>query len=381
MHSTACTADPGQGSSSDRGGKPMKGGGWICREEIAARKAHKVCICCTKEGHIEKDCRAMSLWQSLCQCGPPLRSRCTPCVPSWQQSPPCRSNLHPSWVCHLCQKRSAICPAFAQYCMYSTQTAVHTQLLYGTMPCTALAGQSYMNGTKCTALHAQHSVMHSTTCTVSRHAQHYMHSTTCTALHAQHYMHITWTALTQHCMHSSALVLVRDVLCSYFTRGCAPFGLSPKIRVCMCMRACMRLFFVGPAVCKTEPFTNRQMARQTDRSKTGGTLLFPTPTITTATVSDATTTPLRSDLSVRLSVRQSAQSAICWSAHLSVSDWLSEMRVYMCHAAGARGLASGWRGMERAEPLMLSAPRSGLYNFWTKTLVFLSERDDTCFLF
>jgi len=270
MHSTACTADPGQGSSSDRGGKPMKGGGWICREEIAARKAHKVCICCTKEGHIEKDCRAMSLWQSLCQCGPPLRSRCTPCVPSWQQSPPCRSALHPSWVCHLCQKRSAICPAFAQYCMYSTQTAVHTKLLYSTMPCTALAGQSYMNGTKCTALHAQHSVMHSTTCTVSRHAQHYMHSTTCTALHAQHYMHsTTCTSLGQHLPSTvcTAVLWCWCVMCSAATSHAAAHLLVCHQRyvcACACVPACG--FFLLDRQCAKQNHspTDRWPDKQTD---------------------------------------------------------------------------------------------------------------------
>ena len=92
----------------------MKGGGWICREEIAARKAHKVCICCAKEDHIGKDFATMTWLCSLFRCGPPLCSRCTPCVPSWQQSPPCRSTLHPSWVCHPCQKRS---PAQDRPCM------------------------------------------------------------------------------------------------------------------------------------------------------------------------------------------------------------------------------------------------------------------------
>ncbi len=179
-----------------------------------------------------------------------------------------------------------------------------------------------MHSTACTAqCHAQH-YLHSITSCTALHAQHYMHSTTCTALHAQHYMHITWTALTQHCMHSSALVLVRDVLCSYFTCGCAPFGLSPKIRVCMCMRACMRLFFVGPAVCKTEPFTDRQMARQTDRSKTGGALLFPTPTITTATISDATTTLDLTCLSNCLSVNPLSRPSVGPPTCLSVTGCL-----------------------------------------------------------
>ena len=36
--------------------EPKKGGMWICREELAARKAHKVCIWCAMEGHISKDC-------------------------------------------------------------------------------------------------------------------------------------------------------------------------------------------------------------------------------------------------------------------------------------------------------------------------------------
>ena len=56
MHSTTHTANPGQGSSSGRGGKLKKGVAWICREEIAARKAHKVCIWCATAGHISRDC-------------------------------------------------------------------------------------------------------------------------------------------------------------------------------------------------------------------------------------------------------------------------------------------------------------------------------------
>ena len=48
--------DPGQGSSGGGGGRPRNGGVWITKEEIAARKAHKVCIWCAKEGHIGKDC-------------------------------------------------------------------------------------------------------------------------------------------------------------------------------------------------------------------------------------------------------------------------------------------------------------------------------------
>ena len=48
--------DPGQGSSGGGGGRPRQGGIWISKEEIAARKAHKVCIWCAKEGHVGKDC-------------------------------------------------------------------------------------------------------------------------------------------------------------------------------------------------------------------------------------------------------------------------------------------------------------------------------------
>jgi len=48
--------DPGQGSSGGGGGRPRKGGVWVSKEEIAARKAHKVCIWCTQEGHMGKDC-------------------------------------------------------------------------------------------------------------------------------------------------------------------------------------------------------------------------------------------------------------------------------------------------------------------------------------
>ena len=71
------------------------------------------------------------------------------------------------------------------------------------MPCTALDGQTYMLGIACTALqqcHAQHYV-HSVTSSTALRAQHYVHSTTCTAL------------LGQHCMHSTALVLVHDLTC------------------------------------------------------------------------------------------------------------------------------------------------------------------------
>ncbi|DBA97155.1 TPA: hypothetical protein ACH3X1_014921 [Trebouxia sp. C0004] len=48
--------DPGQGSSGGGGGRPRKGGIWISKEEIAARKAHEVCIWCAQEGHMGKDC-------------------------------------------------------------------------------------------------------------------------------------------------------------------------------------------------------------------------------------------------------------------------------------------------------------------------------------
>lgn len=78
-----------------------------------------------------------------------------------------------------------------------------------------------------------------------------------------------------------------------------------------------------------------------------------------------------------MSVCQFVHLATCWSVHLSVSDWLSEMRVCVCPAAGARGLASGWRGMERAEPPMPSAPRSALYSSWTNTLDFILSRRTT----
>ena len=61
-HSTACTAlhtQPILGGAphlAGGGGKPKKGVAWICREEKAARKAHKVCIWCATAGHIGKDC-------------------------------------------------------------------------------------------------------------------------------------------------------------------------------------------------------------------------------------------------------------------------------------------------------------------------------------
>ena len=43
---------PGQGSSGGGGGRPKKGGVRITKEEIAARKAHKVWIWYTQEGLI-----------------------------------------------------------------------------------------------------------------------------------------------------------------------------------------------------------------------------------------------------------------------------------------------------------------------------------------
>ncbi len=91
------------------------------------------------------------------------------------------------------QKRSHPCPALAQYCMYGTQTAVHTQLF---------VLHYAMHSTRWTDLHAWH-CMHSTACTAQCHAQHYVHSvTSSTALRAQHYMHSpAWTALhAQHCI-------------------------------------------------------------------------------------------------------------------------------------------------------------------------------------
>jgi len=47
--------DPGQGTSGGGRGRPRKGGVWISKEAIQARKAHKVLIWCTQEGHMGKD--------------------------------------------------------------------------------------------------------------------------------------------------------------------------------------------------------------------------------------------------------------------------------------------------------------------------------------
>ena len=169
-----------------------------------------------------------------------------------------------------------------------------------------------------------------------------MHSTACTTLNWC--WCVMWSAATSHAaVHS----LVCHQVCTHVhVRACLPATV-----------------FVGlTAVCKTD-ITYRQTDQQRDRHiSTGGTLLFLTPTSTTvgaftAAVSSATTTP---DM-ICLSVCQLVHSATCWLANLPVSDWLSEMRVCVCRAAGARGLANGWRGMGRAEPPMLSAPRSGFY--------------------
>ena len=127
-----------------------------------------------------------------------------------------------------------------------------------------------------------------------------MHSTICTALHAQPCLDsTTCTALLgQHYMHSTTLVLVRDVLCSYFACGCALTGLSPKMYVCICMRACMQLLFGWTDNGVQNRITYRQTDQQIDRQiNKGGTLLFPTPTITTvstltAAISSATTPDL-----------------------------------------------------------------------------------------
>ena len=48
--------DLGQGTSGGGRGRPRKGGVWISKEAIQARKAHKVSIWCTQEGHMGKDC-------------------------------------------------------------------------------------------------------------------------------------------------------------------------------------------------------------------------------------------------------------------------------------------------------------------------------------
>jgi len=72
---------------------------------------------------------------------------CAPGLPSWPQSPPCRSRLHPSCVGQPCQKRSATCPALTQYCMYITQTALRTQIF---------VLHYAMHSTRWTDLHARH---------------------------------------------------------------------------------------------------------------------------------------------------------------------------------------------------------------------------------
>ena len=138
MHSTTCTANPGQRSSSDRGGQPKKGVAWVCREENSARKAHKVCIWCAKEGHIGKDfvhhmhtlCAFLAAISSLQIHATPflgLRSR--------------RGALHAQ---HLL---SIACTPLRQQCMYSTACAAqcHTQhYLHSIMSCTALCAQHNM---------------------------------------------------------------------------------------------------------------------------------------------------------------------------------------------------------------------------------------------
>ncbi len=72
---------------------------------------------------------------------------CAPGLPSWPQSPPCRSRLHPSCVGQPCQKRSATCPALTQYCMYISQTALRTHIF---------VLHYAMHSTRWTDLHARH---------------------------------------------------------------------------------------------------------------------------------------------------------------------------------------------------------------------------------
>ena len=114
---------------------------------------------------------------------------------------------------HAQHLHDATCPALAQCCMYSTQTALRTQLLYSTMPCTA---------TRWTELHVHHWMGRVTCTALDKHS--YTHGITWTELHAQqlvgqhcvysqHCMYITrWTELhprqldalhAQHCLHST----------------------------------------------------------------------------------------------------------------------------------------------------------------------------------
>ena len=143
--------------------------------------------------------------------------------------------------CNAQHLHGATCPVLTQYRMCTTQTAVHSQHQYRTMPCTALEGQSYMHSnykdstacaasTACTALHAQH-CMHSTAC-AALHGQHFMLSTACTALHAP------------PCLDST----IRTILV---------VGLT--------------------VVCKTEERTDRQISRYTDTSIQEALSCFPLP--------------------------------------------------------------------------------------------------------
>lgn len=220
-----------------------------------------------------------------------------------------------------------------------------------------------MDSTACTALHARHSVTHSTICTELH------HDSSC-------------LALRHHSLHSTALMLVCDVLCSYFARGCALTGLSPKIYgvyMCACRHAAFCCQTSGMQIIDTYRWTHtdRQIDQKRRHSPVFPLLLLPL-LVLSATKSSATITP---DVTC-LSVRQFVHLATCWSVHLSDSDWLSEAGVRVCRAAGARGLASGWRGMGRAEPPMPSAPRSALYSSCTKNFRFvLSKRMISAFCF
>ena len=183
---------------------------------------------------------------------------CTPCVHSWQQYPPCRSMLHPSWVCD---------PEEERY-MPSTYSVLHVH---------------HSDSSACTALHAQHSATHSTTCTVSCHAQryahsitcsalleqHHMHRTICTALYAQHYMHSpAWTALhAQRCLDSTTCTALHWCWCVM----CSAATLHAAVHLLVCHQRCMCVYACVPAcscclvgltmVCKTESLTDRQISR------------------------------------------------------------------------------------------------------------------------